>query len=138
MQKRKAIAITDIVLAVSMLGLFVSGNHLHLTMKHNIADSWHRGIHIAFAIVFTISLAIHIWHHIGWFRSMHKNLPNQKKIINMVLIAAMLFEVISGIVVFLLGDAVHLGVVHHKIGILAMILSTMHFVQRHEVVRKLL
>ena len=50
----------------------------------------------------------------------------------------MIFEIVSGIVVFLYGETAHLAVVHHKIGIIAMILAFLHFAKRHEIIGKML
>ena len=94
--------------------------------------------HVISTLLLTILVAIHIYGHWGWYKSLLKNGIKNKSRVTIVLSALMLVVTATGIVVLFRhqGANTGLGLWHYVMGIIVSIIVIGHFVKRAKIMVK--
>ena len=138
--KAKTLFLTDLLLLITFVPSSVTGFILHWAGHQNSHDLWHNWAvaHIILTLILTILVAIHIYGHWGWYKSLFKGGIKNKSRVTVVLSALMMAVVITGVIVLFRhkGPNSGLGLWHYVIGIIMTIVAIGHFIKRHRILIK--
>ena len=138
--KAKTLFLTDLLLLITFVPSSATGFILHWAGHQSNHELWHNWAvaHVISTVLLTILVAIHIYGHWGWYKSLFKNGIKSKSGVPVALSALMLVVTITGIVaLFSHQDAnTGLGLWHYVIGIIVSIVVIGHFVKRAKIMVK--
>ena len=138
--KAKTLFLTDLLLLITFVPSSATGFILHWAGHQSSHELWHNWAvaHVISTLLLTILVAIHIYGHWGWYKSLFKNGIKSKSRVTIVLSALMLVVTTTGIVaLFSHQDAnTGLGLWHYVIGIIVSIVVIGHFVKRAKIMVK--
>ena len=138
--KAKTLFLTDLLLLITFVPSSATGFILHWAGHQSNHELWHNWAvaHFISTLLLTILVAIHIYGHWGWYKSLFKNGIKSKSGVPVALSALMLVVTITGIVaLFSHQDAnTGLGLWHYVIGIIVSIVVIGHFVKRAKIMVK--
>lgn len=110
-----------ILSAASGIGLHIAGHRCAHEVWHNWAVS-----HVVASLLFLIAVILHISTHWQWFRSIVKH-----GACKIVLSVVFLLVVVTGIILLgVSGANFRTGLLHYKLGIVAIVLCTGHILKR--------
>ena len=94
--------------------------------------------HVISTLLLTILVAIHIYGHWGWYKSLFKGGIKNKSRVTIVVSILFVVLTISGTFAFTVpeGPNSHIGIVHYIIGIISTIFFVGHIVKRHKILFK--
>ena len=138
--KAKTLFLTDLLLLIVFVPSSSTGFTLHWAGHQNNHELWHNWAvaHIISTLLLTILVAIHIYAHWGWYKSLFKNgIKNQSRV-TILLSALMLIVAITGIVVLFRhqGANTELGLWHYILGIVTTAVVLGHYIKRHRILIK--
>ena len=138
--KAKTLFLTDLLLLITFVPSSATGFILHWAGHQSRHELWHNWAvaHVISTLLLTILVAIHIYGHWGWYKSLFKNGIKNKSRVTIVLSALMLVVTTTGIVVLFRhqGANTGLGLWHYVIGIIVSIVVIGHFVKRAKIMVK--
>ncbi|MBR4995133.1 MAG: DUF4405 domain-containing protein [Alistipes sp.] len=138
--KAKPLFLTDLLLLITFVPSSVTGFILHWAGHQNSHELWHNWAvaHIISILFLTTLVAIHIYGHWGWYKSLLKNGIKNKSRVTVVLSALMLGVAGTGIVVLFRHKWPNtgLGLWHYVLGIIITAVVLGHFIKRHRILIK--
>ena len=138
--KAKTLFLTDLLLLITFVPSSATGFILHWAGHQSSHELWHNWAvaHVISTLLLTTLVAIHIYGHWGWYKSLFKGRIKNKSRVTAALSALMLVVSITGIVVlFLHQDAnTGLGLWHYVLGIIITAVVLGHFIKRHRTLFK--
>ena len=138
--KAKTLFLTDLLLIITLVPSSATGFILHWAGHQSRHELWHNWAvaHVISTLLLTILVAIHIYGHWGWYKSLLKNGIKNKSRVTIVLSALMLVVTTTGIVVLFRhqGANTGLGLWHYVMGIIVSIIVIGHFVKRAKIMVK--
>ena len=138
--KAKRLFLTDLLLLIAFVPSSATGFILHWAGHQDSHELWHNWAvaHVITTLLLTILVAIHIYGHWGWYKSLLKNGTKNKSRVTIILSALMLIVIITGIIVLFKhqGTNSNLGIRHYILGIILSIVAIGHFIKRRKVLFK--
>lgn len=135
----KRIFVIDWILIPLFLLTACTGIKLHIVGHGNNHELWHNWaiFHVSSSFLFLITIIFHITTHWGWYKGAIKNGLGKKSKITVVLSVVFFLVSITGISLLGVDGAnSHIGLLHYKIGIVAIVLCIGHLLKRIPVLRK--
>ncbi len=127
----------------SLIPLFIfsayTGIELHIAGHGDNHEVWHNWavLHVIASLFFLIAVIFHIATHSRWYTGIMKRGIGNKSKITLVLSAAALCVIITGIILLGVdGENSAIGIFHYQIGILTIVLSVIHVLKRLPALRK--
>lgn len=115
-----------ILSAASGIGLHIAGHCCTHEVWHNWAVS-----HVVASLLFLIAVILHISTHWQWFRGIVKHGAGKKSRVTVVLSVVFLLVAVTGIILLgVSGANSRTGLLHYKLGIVAIVLCTGHILKR--------
>ena len=138
--KAKTLFLTDLLLLITFVLSSATGFILHWAGHQSSHELWHNWAvaHVISTLLLTILVAIHIYGHWGWYKSLFKNGIKSKSRVTIVLSALMLAVVITGIIVLFHHTEPNegLGLWHYVMGIIVSIIVIGHLIKRFNTMLK--
>ena len=139
--KAKTLFLTDLLLLITFVPSAATGFILHWAGHQSSHELWHNWAvaHVISTLLLTILVAIHIYGHWGWYKSLFKgNIKNKSRLTTSVLSALMLVVTTTGIVVLFRhqGANTGLGLWHYVMGIIVSIIVIGHLIKRFNTMLK--
>ena len=138
--KAKTLFLTDLLLLITFVPSSATGFILHWAGHQNNHELWHNWAvaHVISTLLLTILVAIHIYGHWGWYKSLLKGNIKNKSRVTVALSALMLVVTTTGIVVLFRhqGANTGLGLWHYVIGIIVSIVVIGHLIKRFNTMLK--
>ena len=132
--KVKTLFLVDLLSAFSFIPVSATGFIMHWAGHQLCHELWHNWAiaHLLSTLFFVVVIAMHIYYHWGWYKSLFKNGIKNKSRVTVVLSILMLILVISGNVVLLRhqGPNSNLGIWHYVLGIIFSVVAIGHFIKR--------
>lgn len=135
----KSVFVIDWILIPLFLLTAYTGIKLHISGHGNNHELWHNWaiFHVSSSFLFLITIIFHITTHWGWYKGAIKNGLDKKSKITVVLSVVFFLVSITGIILLGVDGAnSHIGLLHYKIGIVAIVLCIGHLLKRITVLRK--
>ena len=129
----KKIFVIDWVLLFAFVLSAISGIGLHIAGHRCAHEVWHNWavFHVLTSLLFLIAVICHISTHWQWFKGIVKNGIGKKSRITVVLSVLFLCVAVTGIILLgVSGAGSKVGLLHYKIGIVAIVLCTGHILKR--------
>ena len=138
--KVRTLFLTDFLLLITFVPSSATGFILHWAGHQNYHELWHNWAvaHVISTLLLTILVAIHIYGHWGWYKSLFKGGIKNKSRVTIVVSILFVVLTISGTFAFTVpeGPNSHIGIVHYIIGIISTIFFVGHIVKRHKILFK--
>ena len=138
--KAKRLFLTDLLLLIAFVPSSATGFILHWAGHQSSHELWHNWAvaHVITTLLLTILVAIHIYGHWGWYKSLFKNGIKNKSRVTIALSALILIVIVTGIVVLFRhqGANTGLGLWHYILGMVITAVALGHFIMRHKVLIK--
>ena len=138
--KTKTLFLTDLLLLICIIPTSVTGFILHWAAHQADHTLWHNWAvaHVLSTLLFTIIVAVHIYGHWGWYKSLVKNGAKNKSRITILLTILILSVIVTGYTVLIRhqGANSHFGLWHYVLGIALTIVAIGHLIKRHKVLSK--
>lgn len=138
--KAKTLFLTDLLLLITFVPSSATGFILHWAGHQSNHELWHNWAvaHVISTLLLTILVAIHIYGHWGWYKSLFKGGIKNKSRVTIVVSILFVVLTISGTFAFTVpeGPNSHIGIVHYIIGIISTIFFVGHIVKRHKILFK--
>ena len=138
--KAKTLFLTDLLLLITFVPSSATGFILHWAGHQSSHELWHNWAvaHVISTLLLTILVAIHIYGHWGWYKSLFKGNIKNKSRVTIVLSALMLVVTTTGIVVLFRHAEPNegLGLWHYILGIVITVVVFGHFIKRHRILIK--
>ena len=138
--KAKTLFLTDLLLLITFVPSSATGFILHWAGHQSRHELWHNWAvaHVISTLLLTILVAIHIYGHWGWYKSLFKNGIKNKSRVTVVLSALMLAVIITGNIVFFSFPGAHsdMGIWHYVLGVALTIVAIGHFLKRCKIMFK--
>lgn len=138
--KAKTLFLTDLLLLITFVPSSATGFILHWAGHQSSHELWHNWAvaHVISTLLLTILVAIHIYGHWGWYKSLFKGGIKNKSRVTIVVSILFVVLTISGTFAFTVpeGPNSHIGIVHYIIGIISTIFFVGHIVKRHKILFK--
>lgn len=135
--KAKTLFLTDLLLLITFIPSLITGFILHWAGHRNCHELWHNWAvaHVISTLLLTILVAIHVYAHWGWYKSLFKGRVKNKSVVTIILSALMLIVTMTGVIVLFRhqGANTTLGLWHYVIGIIITIIALGHFIKRHNI-----
>ena len=140
--RRRVIAITDLLLIPVFLASGITGLGLHVAghrATHEVWENWATAHVIASTLMLLLAI-YHVYAHWAWYKSWFKNGRGKKSGVTMALTLALLFLVVTGIILLavITGPNSGVGISHLAVGVLLIILSTIHILKRIKALTRML
>lgn len=118
--------------AFSGIGLHIAGHGINHELWHNWAV-----FHVLTSFLFFVISIFHITTHWGWYKGIIKNGLGKKSKITVVLSVVFFLVSVTGIILLGVDGAnSYIGLLHHKIGIVTIVLCIGHLLKRISLLRK--
>ena len=138
--KAKTLFLTDLLLLITFVPSSATGFILHWAGHQSSHELWHNWAvaHVISTLLLTILVAIHIYGHWGWYKSLFKGNIKNKSRVTVALSALMLVVTITGIIVLFRHAEPNegLGLWHYVIGIIVSIVVIGHLIKRFNTMLK--
>ena len=135
--KVRTLFLTDFLLLITFVPSSATGFILHWAGHQNYHELWHNWAvaHVISTLLLTILVAIHIYGHWGWYKSLFKGGIKNKSRVTIVVSILFVVLTISGTFAFTVpeGPNSHIGIVHYIIGIISTIFFVGHIIKRHKI-----
>lgn len=139
--KPKQLYRIDIALIPTAIATAISGFTLHLAGHGTSHETWHNIalLHTLSGLAMLALGALHIHAHWGWYKGLLRGKTQGKSLLTTSLSCIFIAAAITGIVALPLHFAPNtgLGLWHYAIGILLIIISTVHIVLRMRLLSRL-
>ena len=136
----KTLFLTDLLLLIIFIPTSATGFILHWAGHQSSHDLWHNWavVHVISALVLTIIIAIHVYGHWGWYKSLFKGSIKNKSRVTLLLSALIFVDVITGGIVLFRHQEPNagLGLWHYVISILVTTVVIGHIIKRFNIMRK--
>lgn len=129
----KKIFVIDWLLVFVFILSAASGIGLHIAGHHCTHEVWHNWavFHVVASLLFLIAVILHISTHWQWFRGIVKHGAGKKSRVTVVLSVVFLLVAVTGIILLgVSGANSRTGLLHYKLGIVAIVLCTGHILKR--------
>ena len=138
--KAKTLFLTDLLLLITFVPSAATGFILHWAGHQSRHELWHNWAvaHVISTLLLTILVAIHIYGHWGWYKSLLKGNIKNKSRVTVFLSALILIVIETGIVVLFRHQEANtgLGLWHYILGIVITIVAFGHFIKRYRKLTK--
>ncbi len=138
--KAKTLFLTDLLLLIIFIPTSATGFILHWAGHQSSHDLWHNWAvaHALSSLLFSIVVAIHIYGHWGWYKSLLKNGLQNRSRVTFLLSLLMLIVIVTGNIVLFCHEEPNqgIGLWHYVLGIILTIIAVGHFIKRAKILFK--
>lgn len=138
--KLNRLFVTDLVLLVFFVLTGVSGFGMHASSHFGSHSVWHNWAvaHILATLGFVTAVALHVYMHWGWYKSLLNKPFGKKSKLTVVVTLLFVVLVVSGLLALIIPDGPlsHIGIFHYYVGIISLAIFAIHILLRLKILLK--